>query len=350
MSARAAVLSLLSLASLLAACAGLGSNAIRGGRGLYNSAIVATNNEQILETIVRMRYLEPGGMLAVSSVTANMRVQANVGAQFGIGPESYFSGNLVPLSAGALYEENPTITYAPVQGQDFLRQMLAPIPLDLTLLMFNALGTSPAVFRVLLTEINDIRQDQGDGAAFEEVTAVLASLHHEGALVWAETKAAPPTFELIVRGSGASIDAQKARLRDLLHLGDSMRDDSAWALRIYSGVGEPADSAIVFRARSVYELLNLAARNVEVPADHVDCGLAPPLHPCTAPIRIRSSSARPGKALVAVEHHGVWFWIDECDSESKQMFRVIESLTTARMADAAHGGSSMPVLTVPVSR
>lgn len=50
------------------------------------------------------------GLLAVASVTANVRIQANVGAQFGVGPESNYSGNLVPLRAGALYEENPTIS------------------------------------------------------------------------------------------------------------------------------------------------------------------------------------------------------------------------------------------------
>lgn len=104
---------------------------MRNGRAMYNRAMVATNNEQILDMIVRTRYEETAGLLAVQSITANVRVQGSVSAQFGIGPDSNFTGNLVPLSAATLYEENPTISYVPIQGEKYLRQLLAPLPLDL---------------------------------------------------------------------------------------------------------------------------------------------------------------------------------------------------------------------------
>ncbi len=54
-------------------CNVIGPTAIRNGRLAYNDAIIATNSQQVLATIVRMRYGEPTGLLTVSSVTANMR-------------------------------------------------------------------------------------------------------------------------------------------------------------------------------------------------------------------------------------------------------------------------------------
>ena len=50
----------------------------------------------------------------MASVTANVRVATNASINVGIGPEEYFAGNLVPLSGGVAYEENPTISYIPV--------------------------------------------------------------------------------------------------------------------------------------------------------------------------------------------------------------------------------------------
>jgi hypothetical protein len=50
-----------------AGCALVGPASIRGGRAAYNDAIVATHNQQVLAMIVRMRYGETSGLLAVSS-------------------------------------------------------------------------------------------------------------------------------------------------------------------------------------------------------------------------------------------------------------------------------------------
>ena len=58
---------------------------IEAGRSAYNDTIVATNNQQVLAMIVRLRYGESSGLLAVSSVTANMKVGTNAGSEFGFG-------------------------------------------------------------------------------------------------------------------------------------------------------------------------------------------------------------------------------------------------------------------------
>ena len=54
--------------------------------------------------------------------------------------------------------------------------------------------------------------------------------------------------------------------------------------------------------------------------------------------------------MVAIEHHGWWYFIDSTDGQSKETFGMLEAIATARMADAVEGRSAIPLLTIPVSR
>ena len=356
-SALPAVLSLLLLA--VAGCSVAGTSAIRNGRAAYNEAIIATNSEQILAQIVRMRYLEPSGLLAVASITANVRIQTNVGAEFGVGPESNYSGNLVPLRAGALFEENPTISYTPVEGQQYLRQMLTPLPMDLAVPLLSALGDSPAVMTFLVKEVNGTRNPLfSDPSApdeehrFAEIADLFASLHRRGLLLWTEMAGDEAPFGVLMRHNGAGASQDIARLYDLLGLDPPREIGTLDTLPVVFGVGALEANVIELLPRSAFDLLRVAADSVDVPPEHLESGLASPLPhggPNTDQIRIRRSADRPSGALVAFRHHGWWFWIDGTDGRSKATFRLLEAIMTARIGDTVTN-SKMPVLTVPVSR
>ena len=79
----------------LGACNVVGPQAIVNGRATYNTVINQTEDEQILAMLVRQRYDETFGMLAVASVTASIRAATSVGANVGIGPSSNYETNLV---------------------------------------------------------------------------------------------------------------------------------------------------------------------------------------------------------------------------------------------------------------
>jgi hypothetical protein len=103
----------------------------------------------LLLSIVKGRYGETFSLLTVSGVAANVRFSTNAGVQAGIGPDDSFAGNLVPFSAGLAYEENPTISYAPVQGEKYLRELMSPVPLDI-LVLFIRSGTYSATYLNLI--------------------------------------------------------------------------------------------------------------------------------------------------------------------------------------------------------
>ena len=101
---------------VLSGCAFLGSRAIKTGRNDYNQAITYTEGQQILLNILRNRYGEITTTLSVSGIAANAKVRTGAGINLGFGTTEDYAGNLVPFSGNIFYEENPTITYTPVQG------------------------------------------------------------------------------------------------------------------------------------------------------------------------------------------------------------------------------------------
>ncbi len=345
----------------LASCAILGPAAIRAGRPAYNEAIIATNNQQVLGMIVRFRYGEPSGLLAVSSVTANMRFQANIDAQFGYGPESGYAGNLVPLSVGAAYEENPTISYSPVQGEKYLRQVLSPLPLDLTVLLLSSLRDSPQALTLLVRSINGIRNpDFLTGSSvepdprFTRIAELLSELGREGLVTWAqEPGETTPSFVLVHTGEGDDFARRVRELYGLLGFDAPRNLDGVITLPVRLGLGKPDKPGINLDTRSLFDLFNIAAASVDVPPEHLESGMARPLPhagPAGQCIRIRRTKNSPDGAMTAVRHHGWWYSIDGTDAASKMTFRMVDSLMSVRMAEAAEGKQATPILTVPVSR
>lgn len=333
---------------------------IRSGRPVYNDAIVSTNNEQLLAMIVRMRYQEPAGLLAVASVTANGRMQTNVSADFGYGHEVYVSGNLVPLSVNALYEANPTISYTPIRGKEFLRQAFLPLPLDLVVLLLNVPGDSPEAMTLLVKEINGVALPDmlGEGSTpldlrFRRIVELMASLHRLDRFLWIETGGSPPGFALVLRSEDDATSATITELTELLGTSDPLVSRDLITLPIVLGIGREGGVAVDVRTRAIIQPFQIAAASVDVPEAHLESGLAPPLPPsgpASQGTRIHRSSNRPNGAFVAVRHHGWWLWIDSTDAPSKATLRLIVAIMTAKMADASGPNHGVPVLTVAVSR
>ena len=141
----------------LAGCAIVGPSSVSMGRASYNEAINKTEDEQLLMMIVRSRYGELYSLLAVTGVAANVRFGTNAGVNLRFGDPTDYATNLVPISGGLIYEENPTITYAPVQGAQYMRQLMSPVSLETLLLFERTLESGGRLSTLLVNRINDMR-------------------------------------------------------------------------------------------------------------------------------------------------------------------------------------------------
>jgi hypothetical protein len=342
--------------SLLGPRASLGPGAIVRGRGLYNEVITATNNEQTLELIVRARYGEPAGLLSVASVTANLRAAASTGAQFGIGPSSNYSSNLVPLSLGFAYEENPTIAYTTVQGERYAKAILSPVGVDTLVLLAGSERAPGRLTSVLVKQVNGLQNPlygpPEARTAFDRSIALLEELERAGRATWTSTARKTGGPALVIHDYAE----QRGVVHDLLQrwgLSRSLaRGDRDIVLPLNLAVGQPTNSELNVLTRSVYDLVTLAASAVDVPPEHAALGLTDDALDRVSSfrgfLRIYSSPDSPSApVLVSVRHRGHWFYISADDAESKRAFLLLQVLIGMRLVEGTP--QSMPTLTIPVS-
>jgi hypothetical protein len=356
--ALASVFSLTGCSRVFGPRATLGPGAIVRARGLYNEVISDTNNQQTLEQIVRARYGEPSGLLAVASVTANLHATSTANAQFGIGASSNYQGNLVPLSLGLAYEENPTIAYTPIQGERYAKAILSPLGLDTLVLLAGAERAPAQLVSILVKEVNGLRNPMfGPPEArvdFQRSIELLARLQDAGQATWTATSTKGGTFALVIHGYAPG---NRELVREFLRLWGLQASLGHGDRRIFLpmnlAVGTTTKPELNVQTRSVYDLIEVASSCVEVPAEHAALGLPDPTLDGASPLRdllrIRSSpQVPPTEVLVAARYRGYWFYIAADDGPSKLAFRLLQTLIGMRLAEGT--AQTVPTLTIPVSR
>jgi len=355
--AAAAILCLSGCGRFLGPRATLGPGSIVRGRELYNQVISDTNNEQTLELIVRARYGEPWGLLSVASVTANVRTTALANSQFGVGPTANYQGNLVPLSLGLAYEENPTIAYSPVQGERYAKNILSPIGLDMLVLLLSMEHPPHELLSVLVRQMNGLQNRMygpaHTGAAFHDSVVLLSRLEDAGQATWTSTSTKDgAAFALVIHDYAP---ANRNVVRELLQrwgLPTSLAAGNGdIVLPVNLAVGRVTKPELNVQTRSVYDLIEIAASAVEVPPEDAALGLAGPALAGPSPFRdnlkIQSSPSYPSTpVLVAVRHRGYWFYIPADDGPSKLTFRLLQTLIGMRLVEGTP--QTIPTLTIPV--
>jgi len=353
------VLLALSVCFLLAGCQTLGPAALGAGRGAYNEVIARTSSEQTLGLLVRLRYSDPIGLLMVSSVTAGLKFSAAAKGEAGFGPRANYAGNLVPFSAGIGYEDSPTISYTPVDGQAFLREWLAPVTLETLALVMQAAARQDALIVLLIERMNGLRNSASATAeeriAFQRAATLLAEFRDLGVASWAHQSGAAGRFELILSHYSPGHLTEAQELLGLLELKGDPARESMIRIPVALGVREADFDGLAVQTRSVAEIMLTAAASIEVPSEDVNTGLveagadSPGTLGAMRPIlKIHSSRNAPDRANVAVQHRGWWFYVDDTDLTSKRMFQRIQMLFLTRLSEATRGTQTTPLLTIPV--
>jgi hypothetical protein len=330
------------------------------GRSDYNEAINKTEDEQMLMSIVRGRYGETFSLLSVTGVAANVSFGTNAGVNVGFGPDENYAGNLVPFSGGLAYEENPTITYAPVQGEEYVRQLLSPIPLDILLLLVRSIPEPGPIITLLVNRINDLQNPDflptplaKPDPKFIRFLELVTELRNAGVLQWVKDPRKEVEFDFLI--SGYSPKYSQTVLEYLALLGLPMPADESKdiVLPVYFAVKGKELGGIGISTRSTIDLIEILRATIELPQKHNRAGLAinyPLIGLAGKDIRIRSSTDKPKTASVAVKYRGYWFYIDEADQPTKRFFKAMRLFWSVSIAGSADTRTEAPVLTIPVSK
>ncbi|MBX9625121.1 MAG: hypothetical protein K2X82_15045 [Gemmataceae bacterium] len=313
-----------------------GPKAIEKTHGRYAAAVERVEVEQLLDNVVRLRYLETPHALRVSAIAAQYELAAGAEAR------PFFNSQAARVAnpAGNLYDTftsilpfgtvsgatRPTVSMTPDDDASSVRQYLTPITAD-TLVFLGQSGWPVAdVLRVWVDRLNGVpnwappagppRDVPADYDRFRRACDLLQaaqdrelmSVHAEdratavggpvpaGAITAAAVvEAAKEGFEYHPRGDGATWELVKRQKRLVLQVNPAGRGSPELAeledilnmtpgrdryeLEVASGVpdplknpGPPAD-ALRVTPRSTAQALFYLANGVEVPAAHRAAGL-----------------------------------------------------------------------------
>ncbi len=367
------IAALLAVVALLPGCASnFGPSAVREERPNYNREIVRSHDEQMLLNLVRLRYRDTPLFVELTSVVTSYTFDRNLslGARViaGRAADEYTAG------AGMFIGNRPTITYLPLQGEEFAIRMLSPLPIE-SIMLFSQTGWSVERLMLLCVQrINDLENAPSatgptpaaapDFRRFRDLATRLRrlSLADRFGMHWgmAEPAAegAPQSFRLkfwlrAPADPADALSADVAAVREALGLGP---DREEYAMTPFPYSHSPDEVGI--RGRSLLGVLYFLSQSVEPPADHEAAGLVTITRDADGEpfawrqvlgdtMRIRSSKTKPDNAFAAVAHRGWWFYIADDDLTSKSTLSLLHFLFSLQ---SASGKGRSPVLTLPVGR
>ena len=379
-----AVLAPLALAAAMGTgCGSIGPSTLPPARKDYAEAIRISSNNELLSNIVRLRFAATPEMLDVQQVVAQYRsrVSGSIGATFPYGDNGAGFGLESEL------RENPTITYAPVTGEEFAVRLLAPLRLYQVFILSSSGWDLQRLLSSVVQKVNGLQNlrlsvdltelpHPSTFASFSEVVALSARLEKARALevllLEPEEPQAAVTdskkgedrrrrlenfrYQLVFRTADRSPATTKdaARLKELLGLDPG---HEVFPIRVGRHERGTHGKEIVIETRSMHSAMLYFASGIELlePLSSVYPDTVHELSLLKEPetvlrpaelLKIHVSKEQPETPYANCEIHGLWFWIDRADTRSKATFTLLQYLTRLQQARGADRNSEV-LLTIP---
>ncbi len=360
-SLRLPVLLVALFALLVSGCASMGPGTIGRDRMDYDRSVTESWQRQLLENLVKLRYGDTPFFLDVASITNSygLQTQVNVNANWfghvmGLGAD-----NSQGVGVSGLYTDKPTITYNPLLGQRFTRSLMTPVPPGVVVSLMQAGWRADAVLRTMVTSVNGVQNRFGSGGRargadpeFYKLAEALRRIQATGAVGMRVERVKDKEWSVMTLAKGKMTEetAQDQRVvREILGLKQDVRD-----FRVVFGSAPGGEDEVAMITRSMLEILIDFSASIDVPPLHIQEGRTTSTRVFETDaaggyrpmIRIQSGPQRPGDAFVAVPYRGQWFWVEDRDYPSKQMFSFLLILSSLNDVDPGKGA---PIITIPAN-
>lgn len=346
---------LVCLAALLGGCSSMGPASVTSQRPAYNMAVQQTNSQELLLNLVRILYRDPLYFTTVERVAATMEYVQDygVGAEFGreASGGARTLSRLLTLSGGLQVAEKPTVFYAPVEGELFVRQMMTPMNPELLLMLVKSGWSLDRVFRVGVQDMNGlVNAPTAAGPTpsrapefrdFLEAVKLLRVLQREQLLDIAAAADGKGVELRLLRNAGER--PETARLKALLQL--SAKGER---FRIVTAGEAAAPDTLVLTTRPLLSALSYVAQGIQAPAPDIEAGLVRRTVDAEQRpfdwqdllgelFQVASADSRPARASLSIRYRGHYFYIPDNDLETKSTFVLLTQLMALHSAPASAG-------------
>lgn len=346
----------LGLALLLGGCASVGPKSISTNRPAYNIAVQQTNDQELLLNLVRILYRDTLYFTNVERIAASMEFNQgySAGGTFGRTSPSLGKQTLsrtLSLGSTLAVNDKPTVFYAPLEGEKFVRQMMTPMNPDLLLMLVKSGWSIDRVLAVGVQEMNGLKNAptaagptpsrEPEFRDFQEAVKLLRALQREQLLDLAAGADGKGVELRFVRNAGAR--PETARLKTLLGLAAG-RD----RFRIVSAVEAPDADSIALTTRPLLSALSYVAQGIQAPDADVAAGKVRRTVRADQSafdwkellgdvFRVQSADEEPEEASVSIQYRNHYFYIADNDLETKSTFVLLTQLIALHSAPASAG-------------
>ena len=324
-------------ALMLGGCAThLGSRSLPSVRANYTQSIAESADQQMLFNLVRLHHGRLPVFLQISSVVTQYGLSHNVGVSGtynAVGQGGFVPPGGAGVRGGVSVEERPTITYTPLQGEQFVRRLATPLSSQAIAQLVQAGWPWDAVLACCVQQVNGqfapAQARRGQHTDFQRLGGLLRNLQETHAA--AIRPNGEGRLELVFAVPGTEQGKRDAaEVRRLLGL-DPERYRYTLAL---PPEGKPDGSTVTLHGRSMMAALHHLSQGVEGP------GRSAPSP--DALLRVHSADKAPKDAYAVVDYGEHAYFIEADDHTSQDMFILLSYLFSLM---ATPGGSS-PVVTI----
>lgn len=352
-------------AILLSGCQIPSRVAMNGGSGRedYNIAMQRTTNEQMLLNLVRLRYVDFPFFLDVSSITTQFSVGQKGGFVF---PAPGFNQtNPAEITGEMNWQNTPTISYTPLEGQTFALQLFRPIDLLTIEQLIYAGWDIGRVLRLCVQSLDDLLNAPTASAPmpdyepqfrrFLEVARILRYFQERSELEVTVEVTKQKNDYTLGKGLEFIFPSDGMEAKQLCRLLKSCKKKGKnYIYKTLLGFNQPAETGVM--PRSLMAAMYYLSLGVEIPDEHRSTGQTWDTKTSEGLpfdwkemlgdlIIIKSSKTKPSDALVAIQYRNFWFYISDRDIRSKRTFILLLQLYNLQSSAIKQGG---PVLTLPV--
>jgi len=345
---------------LTSGCAKLGPTTLKSERSNYNVAVQKTNDEQLLLNLTRLKYRDTPFFMEVSSVASQftLSTSANASTTLQEGINGIFG-----LGGSVGVTEKPTVTYSPLQGDQFIQRVLSPLPLETITLLYHSGWSIERIFRLCFQRMNNVKNAPGASGPtpqkapefkeFIAATKFLRELQSQDVInLFFQKQNEVPQILIQITEEGKNLKPAKNFAKTL----NLEPGKTKYVFTFSPKQNEPDQIRVV--TRSLLGILFYLSQAVEAPEQDMKSGKVTRTLKSSGEVfdwreltgeilRIRSKSNRPKNATLMVFYRDAWFYIDDSDLKSKSTFALLSqifSLQAGKIKD------NSPVLTLGVGQ
>ena len=343
------------LSIMVTACARIGPDIIQASGNDYNIAIQRTIDEQLLLNLIRLKYHDSPFFLEVNSVSSQFKLNTETGLS------ATFKEQQIPESVGLSgklnFTEQPTVTYLPLQGNDFIQRLLKPISVDTILLLANSGWSIERILRLIVDDINGIPNAPNAGGPtptvipdfreFQSISYLLRELQTQNAInfIYDNNKKA----SLVFNNDNKKVNVLKKKLK--------LSDSKKYELVSGKGLDTINNESITLSTRSFLGVMYYLSHSVEVPDIDKTSGKVTITYDefgnefswseLTQNLFKIKSTPNNTDIAISTNYRDTWFYIDDRDLDSKTTFSLLMQLFSLQSGKSE---GIAPLLTLPIGQ